>query len=393
MAIVKLSQCIGCGCFSECSQLRDRRCAGCSSRFDNRRTAGSVMIKSAALTQRELAQLKRDFHRIETILGALDARRAAFMQKVQEEITAINSEVEQQAGQSVKEMGKDRQMLRAKLQQYMEESGTNKMRIRDLLVEVKNEVVNAGNRPLWTQITEKMGDLLKWSREELAAFIKANYSQPEYGNRMHVTPLPEKKQHRMILDGTSLEKLAEAHVAFSKTGAAELLLATPGERFRLTGSLVRANGLLEMMRRQREYKRATKIADTKFRNGTVYMSLEGPYVRDPNTVLAFLSERVPNHIVTNVQFDGLEKIALQLSPASNGGESLISDVLDELLNIQHNISLLLDEIHTGSSSDVPDGDVGDGSIQHEMGLATDPSFMGTGFERIQDDNLIQQGFK
>lgn len=192
----KLVACISCGDFIEVKGetsafiSQGGRCAKCQGLRKLAGKFGSLLIQGAGVTQRELAEIKREFYQLYQIDKALEARKIEFMRKAQEEMERVIAEVEGQIGQPVKELRARKAQLEAQLKTFMEESKTSEMVIRDLLVEVREQIINRGNMPQYKNIVEDLRQLLEWSEEEMEAFVKQHYSQPQYGNVMTVKPLP-----------------------------------------------------------------------------------------------------------------------------------------------------------------------------------------------------------
>jgi hypothetical protein len=189
-----LAACIACGNFIEGSDVngfisQGGRCATCQGERKLAGKFGSLLVEGV-MTQRELAQLKREFYQLYQIDKALEERKAEFMRKAQEEMERVVAEVEAQAGTPLKALRDRKKQLEAQLKTFMEESSTSEMRIRDLLVELRDAVVNRGNMPQYTQIVEDLRQILKWSEEEMETFVRAHYSQPVTAPVMTVKPLP-----------------------------------------------------------------------------------------------------------------------------------------------------------------------------------------------------------
>lgn len=239
----------------------------------------------------------------------------------------------------------------------MKESEQTEMVIRDLLVEVKNQIVNRGNVPQYKTIVEDLRQLLKWSEEEMKAFVKARYSQPQYGDIMTVQPLPpgriRKKREEspegggtvasFRLEEATSPSLALLHEDFLRTGKQMCKIVAGDEVFILNGKKIREHGLPQMVALQTQTKQSLRIADIEFKDDSLYVLVEGRYAADPNTVRAFLAERIKGHEITNSYLDGEERIALELTPitkVAQGAESAMAyftqldSVLSELSTLE-----------------------------------------------------------
>src|SRR5205809_857383 len=170
----------------------------------------------------------------------------------------------------------------------MSESGEHEMRIRNLFLELKNEIVNPGNRPQPTKIYEELRKLADLSKEELQEIIRANYSIPQWGEKLHITRLPGKKKTptptptggtvpptavaKYEVRELDLATLAEIQQDFAKTGAETCRVESEEGTYILTGKFVRENGIDNMIGIQKRTKRALKIADVEKReDGSMLM--------------------------------------------------------------------------------------------------------------------------
>jgi len=382
-----LAACLSCGKFIDLQDAKNiltNRCAKCR---DERALSGKYgsLIVQGAMTQRELAELKREFYQLYQIDKSLEARRKEFMDRAMAEMNKVLAEVEAEIGKPVKELRSRKQQLEARLQEYMKESENTELVIRDLLVEVKNQITNRGGMPQYKEIVEDLRSLLKWSEEEMKAFVKARYSQPQYGDIMTVQPLPpgrikKKREEQQAPEGGAvasfrLEKatsprLALLHEDFLRTGKAICKIVTPSEVFILTGEKVRENGLPQMVALQAQTKQSLRITDFEYRNGVMHVLVEGQFAADPNTVRAFLAERVEGHEITNSYLDGEEKVALELTPVTKiaqGADSAIAyftqleNVLTELSTLERQrgttIHQILDQtVNAANQMDLPDNE-------------------------------------
>lgn len=188
-----IAQCVSCGGFIEAGKspadFALQRCADCQEARKFYGRFGSLLVKGV-MTQRELAEIKREFYSLYKIDKALEQRKVEFMQRANEEMNKVISEVEAQVGRPLKELRDRKAQLEAQLKAYMEESRTADMVVKDLLVELRDTIVNRGNMPQYKQIIEDLRALLKWSEEEMDTFVKAHYSQPVSAPVMTVKPLP-----------------------------------------------------------------------------------------------------------------------------------------------------------------------------------------------------------
>lgn len=326
-----LTECISCGEMFT-ARTGHYRCATCVLERHTFGKFGGLLIHGEddpakpqlPLTQREWAEVKREFYQVTTTLRTIDEKKAQFVSDAMKAADEMMQQVEQQIGQPLNEMRSRERQLKQLVQRYMEASGRTEQIIKDLLVEVKNEIVNQGNRPLWSQITDKMGDLLGWSKEQLKEFVRANHSLPQFANRLNVTPLPPgrrklPKPQAWSLPDHSLAKVAEVEKQFLMSKHAVCELATPQGKFFLTRRFVEKNGLKTMLETQQVYKTALAISDTEQSGSTVRVLVEGPCAYDPNTMRAFLAERYANYRYADVMVLTNKKIAIEMVP--NGGEN------------------------------------------------------------------------
>jgi hypothetical protein len=194
MASKVLAACVSCGNFIEESDVsgfvaQGGRCATCQGLRRLAGKFGSLLVQGVT-TQRELAELKREFYQLYKIDQELEQRKAEFMRKAQEEMARVVQEVEAQVGTPLKQLRDRKKQLEAQLQTFMSESKTADMVVRDLLVELRDTVVNRGNMPQYKTIVEDLRQILKWSEEEMETFVKAHYSEPVTAPVMTVKPLP-----------------------------------------------------------------------------------------------------------------------------------------------------------------------------------------------------------
>lgn len=323
-----LNECISCGEMIEARM--GYRCTACVIEHHTHGKFGGLLIHGEddpskpqlPLTQREWAEVKREFYQVTTTLRTIDEKKAQFVSDAMKAADEMMQQVEKQIGQPLNEMRSRERQLKQVVQKYMEASGRTEQIIKDLLVEVKNEIVNQGNRPLWSQISDTMGDLLGWSKEQLKEFVRANHSLPQYANRLNVTPLPpgrRKLPKAWNLPDHSLAKVAEVEKQFLMTKHAVCELATPQGKFFLTRRFVEKNGLKTMLETQHVYKTALSISDIEQNGSTVRVLVEGPCAYDPNTVRAFLAERYANYRYADIVVLTNKKIAIEMVP--NGGEN------------------------------------------------------------------------
>jgi hypothetical protein len=219
MANKVLAACVSCGNFIEEGDVsgfvsQGGRCATCRGL---RRLAGKFgsLLVQGTITQRELAELKREFYQLYQIDGALEERKKEFMRKAQEEMERVVAEVEAQVGQPLKQLRDRKKQLEAQLKAFMQESQTAELRIRNLLVELRDAVVNRGNMPQYTSIVEDLRQILKWSEEEMETFVRAHYSLPVIEPVMTVKPIPGKPGGKPTasrnIEGSIAEDIFEAH--------------------------------------------------------------------------------------------------------------------------------------------------------------------------------------
>lgn len=216
--------CIGCGSYIGAGDLTNfatQRCANCRGERKLAGKFGSLLVQGV-LTQRELAEVKREFYSLYQIDKQLEQRKKEFMQKAQEEMQRVIEEVEAQVGRPMKELRDRKDQLQSQLQAYMTESKSAEMVIRDLLVELRDQIVNRGNMPQYKNIVEELRKLLQWSEEEMETFVKSHYSQPQWGPVMSVKPLPPGRRKRKQMGNPTASRTAEAeektdeHVEFKQ---------------------------------------------------------------------------------------------------------------------------------------------------------------------------------
>jgi hypothetical protein len=220
MATEEIRPCLTCGGFVELRTAIQGRCATCAGERKLAGKFGSLLVQGA-MTQREVADLKREFYSLYQIDKALEARKFEFMQKAQEEMNRVIAEVEAQVGQPMKELRARKQQLEAQLKAFMEESKNSEVVIRDLLVEVKEAMINRGNMPQYKAIVEDLRTLLKWSEDEMETFVRQHYSQPQYGNVMTVKPLPPGRRKKQQQQGP-----VASRTAVSEDNIAETIVST-----------------------------------------------------------------------------------------------------------------------------------------------------------------------
>ena len=356
--MTKLGLCLSCDRFFEVKGAI-MRCDNCRDVLDYRGKFGSSVVVGV-VTQRELAQMKREYFQVESLVSALEERKAEFMKRALEQAEQLVKDVEAQIGQPVAELRAKRDLLQTKIQEYMQESGNTRMVIRNLLLELKREVTNPGNRPQPTKIYEELRKLAGLTQEELQEIVRANYSQPQFGDVMHVTKLPpgRRKQKQMAppppptgvkpptasrhtyeIDELTLPAMAEIHKEFSKTAAEQCRIdSTEDGVFILTGDLVRENGLLEMVSRQRQTKASLRVADMEQRDDNhVLVLVEGQFAYDPNTVRAFLAERLPTHEAQDALLLTETRIAVEMAPMGAGPADTASAYFDQMDQILTNL--------------------------------------------------------
>src|SRR5436190_3453444 len=349
--MIKLTKCLSCDAYFEATDTN--RCASCIDVLEYRQLEGSRIVVGV-LSQRELARIKREFYQAEQVVSALEERKAEFMRMALAEAEKLVQEVEAQLGQPVAELSQKRDLLKTKLQEFMSESGQHEMRIRNLFLELKNEIVNPANRPQPTKIYEELRKLADISKEELQEIIRANYSIPQWGEKLHITKLPtQKKAPPTPTGGTTppvamakyevreldLATLAEIQQDFAKTAAENCRVESEEGVYILTGKFVRENGIDNMIGIQKRTKRALKIADMEQReDGSILMLIEGPYVNDPNTIRAFVAERAPGHEIRDTVYPSSTRIALELAPQSN---DMSAGVFHFFEQIDHILSRLM----------------------------------------------------
>lgn len=313
---------------------------------------GSLIV-AGTMTQAELAKVKRDLYETEKLLAEIDARKAEFMRKAQEEADRMVAEVERVMGEPVKDLRLRNKNLRERLQSWMAAHDRNQILIRDMLVEVKNVVTNRGNAPLWSQITEKMGTLLQWSKDELNDFVKANYSLPQFADRLFTTFLPpgERKRKKQEMEQSnkvmssyraedlSIPRIAEIETDFLRSGSRLCRVDTPTGTFILTGEKVQKVGLAQMLMLQGQTKSTLSIIDTEQEGEATYVLIVGSCAFDPNTVRAFLAERFPDREIGETEVVEPTKIAVEMRPIGKENPLQIAmGFFDELGSILMDLS-------------------------------------------------------
>lgn len=371
-----LGACMACGRYDDLKNdlqfFLTHRCASCRKAFTPHKKYGSLFTNSIiAMTQRELAEVKRQLYQTEKLLSELDKRKNEFITRAMEEANTMMQEVEQQLGRPLKEVRAANIELKQKLKTFMETSGQNEMRIRDMLVTVKEEVVNAGNRPLWTQIVNKMGDLLKWTEEELQTFVRANYSLPQYGKNLYTQFLPPGKRNKpayfqLEIDNNRHARIKDIEKEWINSGDAVCRVNDCGEIFIITGEFIHKNGLAKMIQLQSTTKRSLSISDVEQTGNRSHVMVEGKFAFDPNTVRAFLADRFPDREVGDVLPLSMHKIAVELLPEgeTNPGTVVLDffgriiDIVDSLMSLEQArnqvINSLPENVVARNQGDTPD---------------------------------------
>lgn len=399
-----IAACVSCGNYMELPEITaEKRCLGCQELTKLAGRFGSMLV-NGAMTQRELAEVKREFYQLYQVDQALEQRRVEFMQKAQEEMQRVIDEVEAQVGQPLKQLRDKKKMLEAQLKTFMEESQTAKMRIRDLLVEVQEQVINRGNMPQYKQIIGDLREILKWSEEEMETFVRARYSQPQTGNVMTVKPLPKKTPpvpgkpvasclgeegyadpdmiqvgsvmafHTPYLD---LPTMAVIQSEFTRSGAKICKVSTEEDVFILTGSRVADHGLPAMLSLQAKTKATLKVADVKQnRDGSMHVLVEGEFAYDPNTLRAFLAERCEGYEIADQFNDSATRVAVELKPIEKVANSPLdaamaffnhmTETVQSLMMLERQRSEAAQNIATGNTGGAFDGiDMDDLSLKYE----------------------------
>jgi len=341
-----LCHCISCDkLFSVRGGMVLNRCVACRVEKEMSGKFGSLIIAQGddpenppdlPMTQREWAQVKKEFYNITTTLNAIEQRKAKFIEEAMKAADNMVSQVEAEIGAPISELSSREKQLRDMIQKYMLASGRTEQLIKDMLVEVKYEIVNAGNRPLWSQISSKMSDLLGWSKEQLKEFVRANHSVPQFEHRMHITKLPPGRRQlkKTELADHSLVKIAEVERNLISNSGSICILNTPEGDFFLTKNLIQKNGLKTMLERQARLKKSLRITDTENGdNGYIRIAIEGVYAFDPNTVRAFISDRFPDKRYGDVFVVDRNKVAVELAPEGTEDKtSIVSDFFDYMID-------------------------------------------------------------
>lgn len=392
--MIRIAACLSCGEYADVASsmqfMLRQRCAKCLDATRQARTFGSLIVAAEkpsdptpTMSRRELSSLKRELYHTEKIIQSIDARKAQFMQRALQEAEQMVADVEAEIGARLPELRKKNVQLKQRLKQFMQQTGQSQMRIRDMLVDLKYEVTNAGNRPLWTVITKKLGDLLKFSEDELQAFVKANYSMAEYGYNLYTKFIAPNRKSRPNEEepGKKAYHIPELDVAgvfsadtdFNTSSANECYVHSNNGTFILTGSLVRENGLSEMLRRQTFTKSFMNVSDESDEGGRKFIAVEGQYADDPNTVRAFIRDTAPDWQIVDSVSIAPHKIALELAPMESHRAvqvaeeffNFINRILQEMEDIERertSIVLHLSDHIAQGGMDLPDTDVVDLSL-------------------------------
>lgn len=399
----RLGLCLSCDGFFELTAEDNaglkRRCSACSETLANRGKHGSLIVVGV-LSQRELAKIKREFFSLESTVRTLEERRQSFIQQAIAQAEQMVKEVEAVIGQPVKELRDRRDFLRTKLQEYMKQSGNTEIRIRNLLLELKNEVVNPGNRPQPTKIYEELRKLAGLTEDELREIIRANYSEPQFGDVLHVTQLPSgRPKSTASYDGGEMDlpKLAEIEKDFAGKEEKWCRIASTEGTFFLTGDFVRKNGLAHMVSLQRQTKASTKVVDVERRpDGSMLILAEGPFVSDPNTLRSFLADMAPGADIADVLYPTDNRVAVELIPAGSdptakamGFFDQMESILGNLMEVERARSQVANgvmEFVTGANQMDLGDNVDDLSLKYERQV-TNPS--GTGSSGVPQEGIMQ----
>jgi|GEM_PF-6986503 len=371
--MIRLGLCLSCDRYFE-AQGASARCPSCKETLDYRGLYGSV-IAVGQTSQRELARIKKEYFEVDEIVRALDERKAAFIKSAIEQANQFIEQAEAEIGKPLKELRDRRDVLHTKLQQYMENSGKTQMRIRNLLLELKNEVLNAGNRPQYTKVVEELRRLAGLTEEEIQDIVRASYSEPQYGNVMHVTKLPPGRRKSYDAKELDLPKIAEIEQDFKKSSSKDLVINSTEGTFVLTGDFVRKNGLSYMIDLQKNTKNSLRLVDAETRDdGHMLVLIEGPFVHDPNTVKAFIADRTRMGIV-DILHPGGNRVAVEVGPVASdavqramGYFSNLDSILDNLLVIDQarsQLAMSLPQLVTGATQMDLGDNVDDLSLKYE----------------------------
>jgi hypothetical protein len=326
------------------------------------------------MSTRELAHLKRELYEASKILRAIEARKAEFLRVANEQANQLVQQAEAEMGVTLPNLRKRQSQLLAKLQAYMKDSNVTQIKYKRMLADLRYEVVNRGNMPLWSVITQKMGDLLKWSKEELETFIKANYSLPEHGFHLYLQFLDPAKKKKpdppttaFFLPDTTMQRTAALQdMMFDPTDPPVLFtVTTPTEHFILTADLVREHGLAEMLIRQGVTKAHCTIDSTSPGEGRLlYVAVDSPFATDVNTVRAFIHDQFPGCRITGAEPVSETRVALAITDDAYASvESAANEFFDFVDHVLHDVVRLntlrqelvthVDEHITAGFSDSP----------------------------------------
>lgn len=314
-----LRRCFSCEGFF-LSAMAIFRCPACVPILRQANTVGALIVLGA-MSQRELAELKREFHEVETLMADLDARKAEFLRRATEQADALVEQVEAAVGRPVKELRAKRELLRQKMKDFMTESGEAKLRVRDLLLEVTEDVVNRGGVPQPTVVYEKLREIAGITQEELQVIVRSSYSEPKTAPVLHINKLPPGR----------VQKERE------KQRGGSVCLKSGDGIYVLSGALVEKHGVDTMIERQRVCKGTLSVTS---RRGD-FLLISGRFASDPNSVRAFVADRFPTHQITDAQVVGTSEVAISLKKAADmdlgsimGYFTLLIDLADDLTALE-----------------------------------------------------------
>lgn len=297
------------------------RCATCLPVLHQANTVGAL-IALGAMSQRELAELKREFYEVETLMSDLEARKAEFLRRATEQADALVQQVEATVGKPVKELRAKRDLLREKMKNFMDESGNAKIRVRDLLLEVTEDVVNRGGVPQPTVVYEKLRQIADITTDELQAIIRASYSDPKTAPVLHIDKLPPGRVQK--------ERERKSGATYLKSGDGIYVLSE---------SLIAKHGVSTMIERQRVCKGTLSISA---REGDFIM-IAGRFACDPNSVRAFIAERFPAYQITDAQIVDTNEVALSLAKTAEMDLGSIMGYFTLLIDLAGDLTALESE--------------------------------------------------
>lgn len=332
-----LRRCLGCENFFE-ARGKAYRCDPCGDNIRLADTFGAIIAAGSQLSQREQAKLKQAWYEAYTLLTDLEARKAEFMRRAMEQAEALVREAEAMVGRPIKELRAQHQVLEQRLKNFLNESGQTKTRVRDLLVEVQDVMVNRGGVPQPTVIYEKLRQIAKISEDELQAIIKASYSEPKFDKALKVDKLPPGRIRR-------------------QRGGSTVHVERDGKHYVLSKRFVDLHGVDAMVARQQMCKQSLSVSRRK---GDMLM-VTGTFAMDPNSVRAFIADTLPGYEIAETSIKDRTNLAIRVRKEAQfdinqalGFLTMLIETTEQLAALDDQLDSVAAEVSTASISDTPD---------------------------------------